>query len=156
MLKIRIISVGRKNNIEFEVKINSYVKRLSGFAKVEWVFIDPIKGRMSTDTQRTMESAVIIERLKQYKGSVVLLDEKGQSLDNLELANTMQKLNELNNEINFIIGGAFGVSEKLVNLCDEVISLSNLVFPHELVRLILIEQIYRSYSIIKHLPYHHK
>lgn len=156
MLKIRIISVGRKTNYDYENKINDYIKRLSGFALVEWLLIDPVDGKMTNEQQRDKESYLITDKLKNSNGSVILLDERGQSLDNYQLAKSIQSLTNSSNEINFIIGGAFGVTSELRNACSKVISLSKLVFPHELVRLILIEQIYRSYSIINNMPYHHK
>jgi 23S rRNA (pseudouridine1915-N3)-methyltransferase len=156
MLKIRIISVGRRTDAEYENKVTDYIKRLSGFAVIEWILIDPVDGKMSNEQQRNKESDLIKSKLKNSTGSVVLLDERGQSLDNYQLAKSIQNLTFSSNEINFIIGGAFGVTSELRDACSKVISLSRLVFPHELVRLILIEQIYRSYSIINNMPYHHK
>jgi 23S rRNA (pseudouridine1915-N3)-methyltransferase len=88
---------------------------------------------------------------------VILLDENGKEKSTAELANLFEeKMNIGVEKIIFIIGGAFGVSSEVKEKVDLILSLSKLIFPHQLVRVILVEQIYRSISILKGSKYHHE
>ena len=151
---ITIISVGKKSSTEISRLCAEYEKRLSRAMPIQWRFIEPAIGKMSVEQQKDIEARAIINNLAD-EDYIVLLDESGESLTNKQLANNLQKWREQNSSIVFVIGGAHGVSDAFKQRANYVMSLSSLVFPHMVVRLLLIEQLYRSYSIIINSPYHH-
>ena len=148
---MKIISIGKKTGLELKNAIEGYSRRLQGQFKVEWVLMpnSPNKG----DLARSDESDVILGRLKPTD-FVILLDERGENITSHALSEKLQA--NLDKEIVFVIGGAYGVNEALRQRADFVWSLSKLVFPHQIVRLILIEQIYRAQTIMQGHPYHHE
>ena len=153
MSSINIICIGKKTSTQISELISDYEKRLHKFVKINWVIIPAIDGKMSIDEQKSQESKKIISKLNHRY--TILLDETGRELDNIGLANFLVDSID-SNELNIVIGGAYGVSDELKQKADAVLSLSKLVLPHQIVRLVIVEQIYRSYSIINNLPYHHQ
>lgn len=152
MLNIEIISIGKVKEEYFNDAIKEYVKRLQPYARIK--FID-LKAESFNDSNksivREIESKKIIKFLEKYnKNEVFLLHERGKVFDSLEFANFIDQ----NQKIVFIIGGSLGFSEELLNKYQKV-SLSNLTFLHEMVRVILLEQIYRTITILKNKNYHH-
>lgn len=146
-MKIVCITVGKKHDKDFVDAIERYEKRLKKFCDFEWRYIP-------SSTVDVESSA--IERAIKPDDFVILLDENGAAVTNQELANKLEELQ--NNSIKrvvIIIGGAYGVNYQLIQRSSITYSLSNLVFPHQLVRLILVEQLYRSYSILAGSGYHH-
>lgn len=110
---------------------------------------------MNTDQIKMVESDLLLKNIEP-NDEVVLLDETGNQLSSVELSNRLQRyMNHGNKNVVFIIGGAFGVSEELMRRSNYTLSLSKLVFPHQLVRLILIEQLYRAHTILAGEKYHH-
>ncbi|MGL4954518.1 MAG: 23S rRNA (pseudouridine(1915)-N(3))-methyltransferase RlmH, partial [Cetobacterium sp.] len=101
------------------------------------------------------ESKAILETLEKNKGFKILLDISGKNFSSEEMANHIEKI-AVNGDstINFIIGGSYGVSDEIRKISDLRLSFSKMTFPHQLMRLILIEQIYRWFSIIKNTKYH--
>lgn len=150
-----IISVGKKHPKELEVLISKYQKRIEAQHKVNWQIVAPT-GEGSQGQQVATESQKILSYTKQGD-YLILLDESGKIFDNLELVDAINRATEILKvkRIIFVIGGAYGVSQELKQKADLIWSLSKLVFPHQLVRLILLEQLYRSTSIINNHPYHH-
>lgn len=149
---ITIIAVGKKHEAWITDGVERYQKRLAKPWDVKWVLLphSPAEGVAA----RQDESERILQRLNP-DDFVVLLDERGKLLDSPALAKQMQMVFPTGKNIVCIIGGAYGVNEKLTGRANFVWSLSLLVFPHQLVRLILIEQIYRAQEIALGHPYHH-
>lgn len=148
-MTIKIISVGNKPSPELLDNITNYIKRLPRTISVTWQFPKHAVGDAISSKQQESES---ILRALGPKDFVILLDETGKQMTSLELS----KLLFTNNyDIVFIIGGAFGVTKAVRSRAQIVWSLSKLVFPHQLVRLILSEQLYRAYTISVNHPYHH-
>lgn len=152
MLNIEIISIGKVKEEYFNDAIKEYVKRLKPYARIK--FID-LKAESFNDSNksivREIESKKIIKFLEKYnKNEVFLLHERGKVFDSLEFASFIDQ----NQKIVFIIGGSLGFSEELLNKYQKI-SLSNLTFLHEMVRVILLEQIYRTITILKDKNYHH-
>jgi len=146
-MKLLIVSPGKPHSAELVDAIRTYETRLRSALLVEWAF--PAAG--SKDT----EGAAILKFLKQ-DDYVVLLDERGKEIDSPGLAAILEKkLTSGTKRLVFVIGGAFGVSDAVTERADTVISLSKLVFPHMLVRLLLVEQLYRAWSIRTGGKYHH-
>ncbi|MEI6396494.1 MAG: 23S rRNA (pseudouridine(1915)-N(3))-methyltransferase RlmH [Candidatus Taylorbacteria bacterium] len=146
-MKILIITVGRKNNPGLGDEISDFTSRVSHFSDMEWKILP------QSDVEK--EGAAILNTLND-RDYTVLLDETGKAVDSKGLAAFMQKrLNESTHRLVFIIGGAYGVSTKVREAAHVTLTLSALTFPHQLVRLILIEQIYRAFTILKGEKYHH-
>jgi 23S rRNA (pseudouridine1915-N3)-methyltransferase len=152
-MKVTIISVGKKHEPAIKDLVETYQKRLKAIT-VDWRLIVP-EHRANSDDQRTIESKQISSLLSD-DSYVVLLDETGQLLNNEQLANNLAKIRDTGQHVVFIIGGAYGVDANVKQRANLVWSLSPLVFPHQLVRAMLIEQIYRSAMILQGHPYHHQ
>ncbi len=149
---ITIVAIGKKHEPWLQPGLERYQKRLTGAYASQWVLL-PHSQRLG-DSARQDES----QRLQKYIDSAnhtILLDETGAELSSPQLADALQKQHIHSKKITFIIGGAYGVSQQLRQSVDFVWSLSPLVFPHQLVRLILIEQLYRAQTIAHNQPYHH-
>ncbi len=146
-MKILIITVGRKNDPGLDEAVSDFTDRISHYADIEWKILP------QSDVEK--EGALIVGALNK-RDYTVLLDEKGKAVDSPALATFIQKrLNEATHRLVFVIGGAYGVSANVRNVARATISLSNLTFPHQLVRLILAEQIYRAFTIVRGEKYHH-
>jgi 23S rRNA (pseudouridine1915-N3)-methyltransferase len=153
-MKITIVSVGKVSEPEIKVKTDDYLKRISHDFPVEMVFI---KGSEKEDkTQKTSEEAERIKGSLKDGDRVIILDEKGKENDSAQFSKMLEKsINSGPKRIMFIIGGSYGFHKSILESADETISLSKLTFPHQLVRLIIAEQIYRGISIMKGTEYHH-
>lgn len=146
-MKILIISPGKGHDETVTSGIAEYEKRLSRVWPIEWVHPKP--------SDKAEEGNAILKLLKDGD-TVVLLDERGRDIDTPGLVNFLDKQQQAaTKRLVFVIGGAFGVSDEIKARADITIKLSSLVFPHMLVRLILIEQLYRAHSILSGGKYHH-
>ncbi len=156
-MKIRILAVGRlKSPVYFEV-IQDYLGRLKNFVhvRIEEVRDFPLRKGMSSKIVNDQEGEFLKERLKDDSFYVVL-DVKGKHKSSEEFSELLAKWeNSAVKEVTFILGGAFGVSDELLRNAREKISLSKMTFTHEMARLFLSEQIYRAYTILRGVPYHH-
>jgi len=151
-MPIRIICVGKKHESWVDVGIQRYQKRLKDSFKIEWVLL--AHSSLTDATARQEESRRILLRLN-ANDYVILLDECGESVDSIKLSKLLLSKIETSQKVVIIIGGAYGVDETVKSRSNFICSLSQLVFPHQLVRLILIEQLYRSQEIARGNPYHH-
>ena len=161
MLNIKIICVGKIKEISLRELINEYVKRLSKYTKLEIIELDDEKipqHASSTIEEQiiNVESNKIIEKLSKYPNSkIFILDLKGKEYSSEQFA---QKINQTqtygNSTIIFIIGGSLGISQELLNISKDKICFSKMTFPHQLIRLFLIEQIYRAFKILNNETYH--
>ncbi len=146
-MKIKVISVGKKPSQELQTIIDHYQKRLNKFCNLSWVYL--------TTKHIDSESSDILRQIDQ-QDYVILLDENGNKLSSIDFAKTIELAqNNSLKQLVFVIGGAYGVNHSIFNRSNLVISLSDMVFPHQLVRLILTEQIYRAYTILSGSKYHH-
>jgi 23S rRNA (pseudouridine1915-N3)-methyltransferase len=142
---IKIIAVGKIKESFYRDAINEYLKRLSKYVKIEIVEVE--------DENITKEKANIIKHIKD-KDYLIALDIEGKELDSVSFANKIDILQTSHSNITFIIGGSDGLHKDIKELVKERISFSKLTFPHQLFRIILLEQIYRSYRIINNETYH--
>ncbi len=141
-MKIQLITIGEPK-WEYKKIFDEYLKRLSGFVKVEYF---PIKENKDSEKK-------ILKLIE--KTRVVLLDEKGKEFSSKGLANFLEiSEQESEKKISFIIGGADGHSDLVREKSDFLISFSKLTFPHDLAMVILVETLYRSFSIKNNHPYH--
>lgn len=150
---IKLVAVGKKHEAWVTDGLERYQKRLQRPWNAEWVLL-PHSARDGL-AARQEESERILGRLG-TDDFVVLLDETGQMLDSPALSRLCEAVFVTSRPLVFVIGGAYGVDERLQARADRVISLSRLVFPHQLVRLILVEQLYRAQSIASGGRYHHE
>jgi len=156
-MKLVFWTVGGKNEPFVKEGIDLFSKRIERYFPCEWKIVPPPKNAasMEENMQREAESRLLLEAIDPVD-YVVLLDERGRMLDSPGLANLLQE-RALNGakRVHFLIGGAFGVNEDLRKRADFMWQLSKLVFPHQLVRLILAEQVYRACTILRGEKYHH-
>jgi 23S rRNA (pseudouridine1915-N3)-methyltransferase len=151
-MPIRILAIGKKHESWVSEGIDRYETRLKKPFDTEWVLI-PHSSREG-DLARKEESERLLGRLKPEE-FVVLLDETGKQLDSPALSHLLLQQLEISRPMTVIIGGAYGVDAGLQARADYIWSLSPLVFPHQLVRLILTEQLYRAQEIASGGSYHH-
>ncbi len=152
-MKILIISVGKRHDAAFNDAIQQYEQRLQPTASIEWRLIAP--SSLHEQMARSTESRKIMATLKP-SDMVWLLDERGEEVTSPALSNKLVVLKtHAISRLVIIIGGAFGVDESVRTRANWMWSLSPLVFPHQIVRLLLIEQLYRASQIEKGTGYHH-
>ncbi len=156
-MKIQLWSVGKSHDPYVKEGIEDFSKRINKYFTTEWTIISPPKNAAALSEKDLKKAeAIILSAQLQKDDCLILLDERGRSLTSPELAQFIQqRANESSKKLIFLIGGAFGVDESIAKRADFTWSLSKLVFPHMLVRLILAEQIYRACSILRNEKYHH-
>ncbi len=157
-MKIQLWSVGKTHEPYVKAGVEDFTKRIGNYFKVEWLLIPAPKNAasLSGSELKKKEGELILQKLEK-DDYLVLLDERGKQLSSEGLSALLQsRANDSTKRMIFLIGGAFGVDESILARASFTWSLSALVFPHQLVRLILAEQIYRGCTIIKNEKYHHK
>ena len=138
-MNVFIYSINPSKNMNLLPAINEYSKRIKYFVNFEFIEVKSLK----------------LDHLKKFKNKfIVALDEDGELLDSLEFANKIRDFMEDNLDIIFIVGDANGLPSDVIKNSNMVLSLSKLTLPHLLARVVLIEQLYRSFSIINNIPYH--
>ena len=157
-MKISIWTIGKAHEPYVKEGITEFTKRLKKYFPVEWTILPVPKnaGMLSEIDLRRKEAEMVSEWLKQ-DDYLVALDEHGKQFSSKGLADFLQeRANNRDKNIVFLIGGAFGLDEIVLKKAKLKWSLSQLTFPHQLVRLILSEQLYRACTILKNEKYHHK
>lgn len=156
MVKIKFIVVGKTKDSWIEEGLKHYEKMLKRFAEIEFVTIKDEKVTPSSDEKMILEKeGGRILRYLDKKNFSIVLDQRGKMLSTEELTSLFrEKTNQSCKDFVFITGGALGLSQEVVNAADFKLSLSRMTFPHQLVRLILLEQVYRAFSIIEGRRYH--
>ncbi len=149
---ITILAVGKKHEDWVADGIERYQKRLRAPFNVEWVLLP--HSTLDGDSARFEESQRIIARTN-ADAFVLLLDERGKAISSPAVAELLEDPINNSRPVVFIIGGAYGVDDTVHVRADVTLSLSAMVFPHQLVRLILVEQLYRAQSIATGGKYHH-
>jgi 23S rRNA (pseudouridine1915-N3)-methyltransferase len=156
-MKIQFWSIGKAHESYIKAGVEDFTKRISKYYPVEWNIIPVPKnaGMLSEMDLKKKEGETILEWLAK-EDYLVALDEKGKQLDSAQLANFIQqRANESRRNLVFLIGGAFGIGDAVLKRANYKWSLSSLTFPHQLVRLILAEQVYRACTILRNEKYHH-
>jgi 23S rRNA (pseudouridine1915-N3)-methyltransferase len=151
-LAVRILAVGKRHEPWVSAGIERYERRLRKPFDVSWQLL-PHSAREG-EAARAEESDRILAKTDPA-AFLVLLDERGRNVDSPTLASTLQGAFESGRQATVVIGGAYGVDDRVRERADFVWSLSKAVFPHQLVRLILAEQLYRAQEIAAGRPYHH-
>lgn len=156
-MKTELILVGKTADKHFEAGIKDYTERITHYMPFSITVIPELKNtkNLTEEQQKEREGELILRQL-QPSDTVVLLDEHGQELRSVELAQWTQKKQHVAKRLVFIIGGPYGFSPSVYQRANEKLSLSKLTFSHQMVRLIFTEQLYRVCTILKGEPYHHE
>ncbi|HIE45716.1 MAG TPA: 23S rRNA (pseudouridine(1915)-N(3))-methyltransferase RlmH [Flavobacteriaceae bacterium] len=157
-MKIKLLTIGKTDNKELLQLIQVYQNRLKHYIKFELEIIPDIKKvkNLSENQQKIKEGELILKRL-QSADELILLDEKGKEFRSIEFSKYLQKkMNSGIKQLVFVIGGPYGFSEEVYKKSKGKISLSKMTFSHQMVRLFIVEQVYRAFTIIKNEPYHHE
>ena len=149
--------IGKTNSVEFKVWENDFVKRIKGFTNFSIEVFENIKNIRDPQQLKLEESKKIISRLKR-DDFLILLDEKGKTYNSKSFASFMEKItgSGSSKRIIFLIGGAFGFHNDLYERSDSKLSMSEMTFSHQLIRVLFLEQLYRAYAIINNHPYHNE
>ena len=154
-MKLSILTVGKSHDSYIKEGVEQFTKRIGHYYPIEWQLITSSK--LTDPIQIKKAEAASILKSINPTDVLVLLDEKGKMLSSPGLANLIQqKANQSAQKIIFLIGGAYGVDEEIKQRANFIWGISELVFPHMLVRLILAEQVYRACSILANEKYHHE
>ena len=155
-MKFRLVWVGSNADVEFAAAIDRYFNRIKHFFPIEIAEIAPQRGRQSESDVAIMraESARLLAALPD-RGHVAVLDERGAAMDSLKFAKWLERLTiEQPHGVSFVVGGDVGLAETVRQRADTLLSLSAMTLPHQLARVVLVEQIYRACTLMRNIPYH--
>jgi len=157
-MTIKLLAIGKTDNKQLQQLIDDYTKRLGFYIKFELEIIPDLKKvkNLSEDQQKQKEGELILSKTT-LSDVLILLDENGKQYDSVQFANYLQKhMNSGIKQLIFVIGGPYGFSPEVYNKAQGKVSLSKMTFSHQMVRLFMIEQLYRGFTILKNEPYHHR
>ncbi|MBR6399914.1 MAG: 23S rRNA (pseudouridine(1915)-N(3))-methyltransferase RlmH [Firmicutes bacterium] len=156
-MKITIACVGKIKEKFYTMAIEEYLKRLSAYADVDIFQVDDEKApeNLSPAQEKQVKDKEAQKLLKGLKGYVIALDIGGRMLDSVQLSEFIEDtMSRGNSHLSFVIGGSLGLGEEVLKRADMRLSFSKMTFPHQLMRVILLEQLYRSQRISHNQPYH--
>ena len=148
---IKIITVGKIKEKYYTDAVNEYLKRLSKYTKIELIEVKDEDFDISKTLLKEKESILKYIDDKDY---VITLEIEGNELDSVSLSKKINDIQNIYSNITFIIGGSYGLHEDIKKISNYPLSFSKMTFPHQLFRVILLEQLYRSYKIINNETYH--
>ncbi len=157
-MQIKLLAIGKTDNTQLQSLIDEYRKRLGHYIKFDFEIIPDIKSskHLPEDQQKQKEGELILSKLSS-SDVLVLLDENGKQMDSVGFSAYLQKhMNSGIKQLVFAIGGPYGFSQEVYATAFGKLSLSKMTFSHQMVRLFVIEQLYRAFTILKNEPYHHR
>jgi len=157
-MNIKLLTIGKTDNKNLQSLIEEYTKRLSFYVKFDVEIIPDIKNvkNLSEAQQKEKEGELILSKITPTD-HLILLDENGKTFSSVGFSNFLQKkMNAGIKTLVFVIGGPYGFSENVYKQAAGKVSLSEMTFSHQMVRLFVIEQIYRGFTILRNEPYHHQ
>ena len=157
-MTIKLLTIGKTDNKHLQTLIDDYTKRLRHYIKFEFEIIPDLKKakHLSEAQQKQKEGELILSKLSN-SDVLILLDENGKQYDSIAFSNYLQKhMNSGIKQLVFVIGGPYGFSEEVYKKANGKISLSKMTFSHQMVRLFVVEQLYRGFTILRNEPYHHR
>ena len=149
---IKIICVGKIKEKFYKEALEEYKKRLSKYTKLQIIEVEDVN--LPNESLIKQKESELIEKNINDKDYVITLEIEGKELNSIELSKKIQELETFSPNITFIIGGSYGLDEKIKQRSNYKLSFSKLTFPHQLFRVILLEQIYRAYKIKNNESYH--
>ena len=156
-MKITIVAIGQTDDAKLHDLMQVYLGRLRHYCKVEFHEIPDIKNskNLSKEQQTEKEGELLLNSLEPG-ATLILFDEKGKQFTSREFAQQLQKrMNSGIKNLVFAIGGPYGFSKAVYEKSQQKISLSRMTFSHQMVRVFILEQLYRAFSILRNQPYHH-
>lgn len=157
-MNIKLLAIGKTDNKNLQALIEEYTKRLGFYIKFDLDIIPDIKNakNLSESEQKIKEGKLILNKLSPTD-YLILLDENGKEFSSVGFSEFLQKkMNSGLKTIVFVIGGPYGFSDEVYQKAEGKVSLSLMTFSHQMIRLFVIEQIYRAYTILNNEPYHHQ
>ena len=157
-MKIKLLAIGKTDDKNLQLLIQKYEKRLKHYIKFELEIIPDLKNvkNLSESEQKEKEGELIFGKLSPVD-QLILLDDKGESYHSIGFSKFMQKkMNSGIKQLVLVIGGPYGFSETVYKKAQGKISLSKMTFSHQMIRLFVVEQIYRAFTILRNEPYHHE
>ncbi|WBU88592.1 23S rRNA (pseudouridine(1915)-N(3))-methyltransferase RlmH [Cellulophaga omnivescoria] len=157
-MTIKLLAIGKTDNKNLQALIAEYEKRLGHYIKFNLDIIPDIKNvkNLSEAQQKEKEGELILKKLSPTD-VLVLLDENGKQFTSVDFSDYLQKkMNAGIKQLVFVIGGPYGFSDAIYATAKGKISLSKMTFSHQMVRLFVVEQIYRGFTILRNEPYHHR
>lgn len=157
-MKIKLLAIGKTDDKSLQALIQIYQERLRHYIKFELVIIPELKKskNLSENQQKEKEGDLLLKEIRSTD-QLILLDEKGQEFRSIEFSRFLQKkMNSGIKHLVFVIGGPYGFSDKIYRKAKGKVSFSKMTFSHQMIRLFVVEQIYRAFTILKNEPYHHE
>ena len=148
---IKIITVGKIKEKYYTDAVNEYLKRLSKYTKINLI---EVKDEDFDITKTLLKEKESIMKYIDDKDYVITMEIEGEELDSVSLSKKLDDIQNNNSNITFVIGGSYGLHEDIKKRSNYKLSFSRLTFPHQLFRVILLEQIYRSFKILNNESYH--
>jgi len=155
-MKFRVVWVRSSADVEFGAAIDRYLNRVKHFFPIELVEIAPERGRQSESDVAIMraESARLMAAIP-AQTHLVVLDERGRQMDSLKFAKWLERMTtEQPHGVTFVLGGDVGLADTIKQRADTLLSLSAMTLPHQVARVVLLEQIYRACTLMRNIPYH--
>jgi len=157
-MTLKLLAIGKTDSNDLQNLIEEYQKRLGFYIKFEFEIIPDLKNskNLTEDQQKQKEGELIMGKLNSTD-VLILLDENGKQMDSISFSNYLQKhMNSGIKQLVFAIGGPYGFSSEIYAKAQGKVSLSKMTFSHQIVRLFVVEQLYRAFTILRNEPYHHR
>ena len=153
-MEIKLIVVGKTKSSELVRLINEYVKRINFYKKFKIIVVNSLKSKKNSEKEiKKIEGENVLKNVKKNE-LIFLLDENGKSFNSRKFADFLSNKFKTNKSIVFVVGGAHGFSNEIKQKSNEIISLSEMTFSHQIIRLFFTEQVYRALTILNNHPYH--
>jgi 23S rRNA (pseudouridine1915-N3)-methyltransferase len=153
-MEIKLIVVGKTKSSELVRLINEYVKRINFYKKFKIIVVNSLKSKKNSEKEiKKIEGENVLKSVKKNE-LIFLLDENGKSFNSRKFADFLSNKFKTNKSIVFVVGGAHGFSNEIKQSSNEIISLSEMTFSHQIIRLFFTEQVYRALTILNNHPYH--
>ena len=153
-MEIKLIVVGKTKSSELVRLINEYVKRINFYKKFKIIVVNSLKSKKNSEKEiKRIEGENVLKSVKKNE-LIFLLDESGKSFNSRKFADFLSNKFKTNKSIVFVVGGAHGFSNEIKQRSNEIISLSEMTFSHQIIRLFFTEQVYRALTILNNHPYH--
>ena len=156
-MKITLLVVGKTTDTHLEALLQDYTRRLEHYVSFAWKVIPELRnaGSLSLAEQKQQEGQLILRAIPEM-AEVILLDERGKEMRSIEFATYMQKKMAASRDLFFVVGGPFGFSEAVYERSSSMVSISQMTFSHQMIRLLFTEQLYRALTILRGEKYHHE
>ena len=155
-MKMKCVGIGKTVSVYGLEQVQTYVKRIQRFIPFEWVELKEVKHHKNNPTTALQAEEELIRKHVSDRDALILFDEKGKQMDSRAFAQFIDKHSVTHGgTLVFCLGGAYGFSDSLRKRANGMVSLSPMTFPHQLARVVALEQLYRACTINNHHPYHH-